>query len=251
MVDALAGEQRADHVEPLVEPLGARVRVLVLAEALELAVAAAETRAEDDAAGSEPVERGQLVRDHLRPPARDRRDAGPDQDPLGGHGHRSERHPRVGRRLVPDEREVVPDQVRVPPGALGGLRDADGGAGLGVRADVRAEDPELHGSRRYPSKSTSSPTCRTDVRVSSRNAREVVEEVRPLARELRRHEEQQLVDQPALEERRRDRRAAFEQERLHALRRPARAAPRRARPSAARSSEPSGSGPSPNAIRRG
>jgi len=66
MVDALAGEQRADHVEPFVEPLGARVRVLVLAEALELSVAAAETRAEEDAARSEPVERRQLVRHHLR-----------------------------------------------------------------------------------------------------------------------------------------------------------------------------------------
>ena len=61
------------------------------------------------------------------------------------------------------------------------------------------------------------PTGRTRTSLSSTDARELAEEVWPVPRQRRRDEHEQLVDQVALEERRRERRPAFEQERLHAF----------------------------------
>ena len=72
-----------------------------------------------------------------------------------------------------------------------------------------------------------------------------------LAGELRRDEHEQLVDEIRREERRRQRRASLEQQRLHALLAPARAARPRARRSAARARIPPAAGPRPNASRRG
>ena len=78
----------------------------------------------------------------------------------------------------------------------------------------------------------------------------VADEPRAFALGNRRDEEQQLVDEPGLEERRRERGAALEQERLDSLGRQ-RTKPVLERPLRSSSSEPAGSGPLPNASRRG
>ena len=84
----------------------------------------------------------------------------------------------------------------------------------GLRLPPRAA---RYGSRRYASTSRSSPTGRVEAWSSSLGARELAEEARPVARQGRRDEDEQLVDEPGLEERRRERRPALEQDRLHAL----------------------------------
>ena len=108
-----------------------------------------------------------------------------------------------------------------------------------------------YGSWTYASSSTSSPTCSRPEPLQSQRRREPGNERRPVAGELRRDEHEELVDQVRGEERRRQRRASLEQQRLHAFAARARAARRRAAPLRSSSSEPSGSGPRPNASRRG
>ena len=75
-----------------------------------------------------------------------------------------------------------------------------------------------YGSRRYASRRTSSPTCRLDSRVRPSGSLEALHEARPHARQGRRDEQEQLVDESRLQERSGQRRASLEQQRLDALR---------------------------------
>ena len=74
-----------------------------------------------------------------------------------------------------------------------------------------------YGSRRYASRRTSSPTCRLVKRVSRTGSPRLSSTTRPGARERRRDEEEQLVDEACFQERPGKRRASLEQQRLDAL----------------------------------
>ena len=76
MVDLRAREEAADDVEPFVEQFRPQPRLAWLAEGGELALDPAEPDAEDRPAAAQPVERERLLRKHVRPPPRDRRDRG-------------------------------------------------------------------------------------------------------------------------------------------------------------------------------
>ena len=155
------------------------------------------------------------------------------------------RPPRAGRArarradlLDPLAQLVVADRPHQP---VREQRDDLVVGALGVRA---------RGHR--PARRTSSPTARA-ARWDRRrgDASRAASKPGPGAGEHRGDEHEQLVDEVGLEERRRERRAALEQQRLDALARRARAARRPAGRSAARAPTPSGSGPRPNASRRG
>ena len=144
VLDHLAVEQRADDIEPLVEPLGARPLRFVLAEARELAVTAAEAGAEDHAPAAEPVERRDLVRGTCGR----RRATGVTPVPSMTRSVDAATAPsvtRIGGSGRPDEPEVVPDEETVPPRVLRGPRELDDRVRVGVGADVGDEQPELHG----------------------------------------------------------------------------------------------------------
>ena len=58
------------------------------------------------------------TREHLRPAARDGCHAGAEQQALRAHGDGAERDPGIGGRPVPDPREVIPEEQRLPAGLL-------------------------------------------------------------------------------------------------------------------------------------
>ena len=85
-------------LQTVVEQLRAAVRVEVLAERGELLLVAAEAGAEHDATAVQAFERGELLRDDLWPPARQRRDRGAERELLGRGRDGRERQPRIGGR---------------------------------------------------------------------------------------------------------------------------------------------------------
>ena len=129
-----------------------------LAEALELAAVAAEARAEDDASAAEAVQGRQGERQILDAPARHRRDARPEHDPGRAQRAGREGDPRIRGRHAPREGEVVPDEEAVPARGLCVCRELGDEPRVGVRADVGAEEPVLHGYKLCGSTSTTAVT---------------------------------------------------------------------------------------------
>ena len=142
--DLLARPEAAQHVEPLVEHLRPEARVHGLAERGELRLDAADPRREDGAAAAENVEGRDLVSEDVRPPARKGRQVRAQDQPLGARGDRGQRHPRIGGRRAPHERQVVPDEQRLPPRSLRLLGDREDVARVAVGAEVRQAEAVAH-----------------------------------------------------------------------------------------------------------
>ena len=139
-----ARPELADQLEAVLQQLPAAVPVEALAERLELLAVAAETRAEDGAAARQLVEGGDLDREHLWPAPRNRRHARSEQQALRAHRDGAERDPGIDRRPVPDPRQVIPQEQRLPACLLRGFREPDDVLRLRERADVRCNEPESH-----------------------------------------------------------------------------------------------------------
>ena len=90
------------------------------------------------------VERRHLDGEHLRPAARHGRHAGAEQQPLRPGGDGAERDPGIDRRPVPDPRQVIPEEQRLPARLLGLLREPHDVLGLREGADVGRDEPESH-----------------------------------------------------------------------------------------------------------
>ena len=139
-----AGPELADGGKAVFEQLPPALCVEALAERFELLAVAAETRAEDGSAARQLVERRHLDREHLRPAPRNRRHARSEQQALRAHRDGAERDPGIDRRPVPDPREVIPEEQRLPACLLGGFREPDDVLRLRERADVGGDDPVSH-----------------------------------------------------------------------------------------------------------
>lgn len=144
VLDALARPQPAEQIEPLVQLLGPHPGIVVLAERAELRRNPAEAGAEDDAPAAEDVERRHRLGEHVWPAAGDRRDRRPDHQARRRRGDSRERDPRVGGRRTPHEGEVVRDEERLPAGCLRRLGHAHDVARIGIRPDVRDQEPGAH-----------------------------------------------------------------------------------------------------------
>ena len=180
----------------------------------------------------------------------DRRHAGPDQDPLGRRGiarrasprgrpraspRRTRGGPRSGTRPTPRARPPAPRAPR---------------CGVRVRADVRAEEPNFtarEGTPRGARRRRPEPTVRGSARRGVRNSRRKCGPC-PRASVRRRRAACRSGRARGTPSR------ASARPRAAATARPPAASARSSRtgsPERSSSSEPAGSGPSPNAIRRG
>ncbi len=117
----LAGLGGRQDVQGLIQHPGAPALVGFFAGDRELTaeLVAAQADPEGEPATAEQVERRGLPGDLHRPPARQRRDHGPEPDPPGRRGDCRQRDPRIGNRqdrLVPAH--VISDEHPVPAGLL-------------------------------------------------------------------------------------------------------------------------------------
>lgn len=105
----------SDDLETRVEHVAARDSVSDLAQQPQLFDVAADADPEHGATAAQVVERRDVVGQHVRPPSRDRRDVGTEQDPLRHRRRAGEHHPRViDIASVPVREDVVPGEQAVP-----------------------------------------------------------------------------------------------------------------------------------------
>jgi hypothetical protein len=144
VIDPIARPEPAEHLQALVQLIRPRACVGVLAEGGELRGNPADPGAEHHAAAAEHVEGRDLVGKDVRPPPRNRRDVGAEQERAGPRRDGGERHPGIGCGAAPDEAEVIPDEERLPAGRLGLPAELDHRAGIGIGADVGDAEPVAH-----------------------------------------------------------------------------------------------------------
>ena len=136
-----ASSGRSDR-QHLVGQRGALAQVHGLARLAVLVRGAAEPHPQHHAPAGQPVDRREPVRERQRPLPRHHRDVRPDQQPLGRERAGRDQRPRVAGRHPPDEREVVPDEERLPARVLRDPREVRDAARLGEVAEVDQRQPE-------------------------------------------------------------------------------------------------------------
>jgi large conductance mechanosensitive channel len=142
-----------EAVEAVVEKLGARLGVALLAEAVGVELAGdagAKADPEYEPPAAEAIEGDGLAGKLVGPSPRERGDEGADPEPLRAHGDGGERDPGIGER--PDRlavRDVVPEEEAVPPTPLGRARELGDEGGLGELLEWSDEDAASRMSRHH------------------------------------------------------------------------------------------------------
>src|SRR5207237_10810089 len=138
-----AGPRPPHKLEAFVEEHRASVRIEALAELDELAFVAAEAGTEDDVPAVQSFQRAELLGYDLRPATRQGRDGRAKGQPIRGTRYGREGDPWICRWRPPHEREVVPDEVAVPPPGPCSARCSHGDVRIGPAPEIARADREL------------------------------------------------------------------------------------------------------------
>ena len=143
--------QSLEDGEPLIECTSALDGVGQFAKGGEVAagVVVAYTKAHDETAPRESVDRDGLTRHHLRSTTDQRRHHGSERDPRGPRGHDREARVRIEdvahRRSIA---KVVPDEESVPTRLLGQHREVRHPFDVGEPVERRKKESVLHSTAR-------------------------------------------------------------------------------------------------------
>jgi hypothetical protein len=143
--EGLPGPQARQDVQPLVELGGPHPVVAGVAEVGEVQVGGpADAHARYDPAPGEVVEGDGLASEGGGPAAGEESDHGPEADPLGDLGHRSEGDPGVGDEPRPVVgADVVLEKEAFPPGRLCATGKVEQVAGVGEVPEVGQGEGEV------------------------------------------------------------------------------------------------------------
>ncbi len=149
--ERLARPQPGHDLEPFVEHRGVHLHVGRLAEGAVLLVGREpEAHTEHRAASAQMIEGDDVLREHMRPATRHRRDEGSETQTPGAHRTRAEDHPRIVDVEVElaSQVQVIPEEEAVPSRAFGDGRELDERPGV---TDVRHADRKAHRAVSTPS----------------------------------------------------------------------------------------------------